>query len=1139
MAYLPGSGGGKKPGGDSLIGGVGDFAQKEQEGKKKSFEPTFLSEDKDGSRFKRGGSGDGDSANKGSKAYGAGKKIGQDIKEGAQAIKNVAKTAKQTFGNNTQVPGGGVKGALKKAEGQSGKPQEAENKSIAKGEAAAKTAVRATGAAVAVGAALVGKEDTAVKIFKNLLQQLAKEKGKFIKDTAVGILMLAGIFFLAFGTMVMMFTFIAVFTVQHVSETTKKTALNLTTIDESFEAGKAIFSAGQKGWSAVFGTTQLTSANYATLRSQDGTLRQGNDPSKTTLADTNGVAANTKVTQLLDKLDISKILENLGETDTFLIERNGKKVPYKDIETINPATDKLYLSGNIIDLNGDPHDPAFMNKLSIAIRSSNLFKHSSRTMLSKPVKKIYADAGINLQRWEGSAEKVTDYGKNIKSSYDSVSKGITKNTTLLKDIDAAGEKTSEVATKLLDANPSSRTKNYVSKTVNGAWAGVANIDNSDNDAVEKFTAKYQSSPGLFTIASYCSARSYITAYETIAKEQYNAAQRNGVKILSSADQIKVGKTGRQAVGGEAQRHESYETSRAYQKAIGGDVRNRTPDLDESQLAYQDPRIVKAAMQSIVDMFEQPFSDEGFVNTIAELLQPDGGWVSSVVGFVTGALSTFVNFALTGVNTILAAFGKGNLQQIIAQEAGKLLCAGMSNEEAQLAIQIADKVSGALPGPSAGDIGSAAVLLRVKESLNSNGAKVLAKQLGLEGSVFNKPTAEMIYFMFNSHKGLNYSGLDDGVDLISKEFEGASAFGNDVSRAGGGRPLTTAECAEAKGVANEQNAIIRREKPLLTRLFSPKETYSPVSLALAHSPLSTQGTVDKTRTLAMNSINPINTVVATTQKIAYSTSVVDRPALAVSDNAEDNQLCIGYSVAERKKMTEDGSFWPVQNSVTVEANMEDLKKRFGDCYSEPMSALITADATDTESVSAYGGRCSADALNNDDALRYRAYTGSVMQLESLTDMQTIAEDAKIEATTPGTTPDGEITEEQTVVVNNCGGGARTSTSWAEKVEELCAAASAAGTPLTIGNSWRPTSEQIELRKANCGTSQYAIYEAPAKSCSPPTAKPGQSNHQRGVAIDFENCTTQSTDCFKWLSVNAATYGIKNLPDEAWHWSIDGA
>lgn len=209
-----------------------------------------------------------------------------------------------------------------------------------------------------------------------------------------------------------------------------------------------------------------------------------------------------------------------------------------------------------------------MNKLSIAIRSSNLFKHSSRTMLSKPVKKVYAEAGVNLQRWEGSAEGVTDYGKNIKSSYDSVSKGITKNTTLLKDVDEAGEKTGETATKLLDANPSSRTKNYVSKTVNGAWAGVANIDNSNNDAVEKFTEKYQNSPGLFTIASYCSARSYITAYETIAKEQYNAAQRNGVKILSSADQIKVGKTGRQAVGGEAQRHESYETSRAYQKAIG-------------------------------------------------------------------------------------------------------------------------------------------------------------------------------------------------------------------------------------------------------------------------------------------------------------------------------------------------------------------------------------------------------------------------------------------------------------------------------------------------------------------------------------------------------------------------------------------
>lgn len=112
----------------------------------------------------------------------------------------------------------------------------------------------------------------------------------------------------------------------------------------------------------------------------------------------------------------------------------------------------------------------------------------------------------------------------------------------------------------------------------------------------------------------------------------------------------------------------------------------------------------------------------------------------------------------------------------------------------------------------------------------------------------------------------------------------------------------------------------------------------------------------------------------------------------------------------------------------------------------------------------------------------------------------------------------------------------------KVEALLSAAHAAGKPM-CGWGWRSPESQIALRKAHCGTSHYAIYEMPASQCSPPTARPGTSQHEIGLAIDFFNGTMTNHTSFggaqlAWMKANAATYGLKNLPSEAWHWSTTG-
>jgi len=115
--------------------------------------------------------------------------------------------------------------------------------------------------------------------------------------------------------------------------------------------------------------------------------------------------------------------------------------------------------------------------------------------------------------------------------------------------------------------------------------------------------------------------------------------------------------------------------------------------------------------------------------------------------------------------------------------------------------------------------------------------------------------------------------------------------------------------------------------------------------------------------------------------------------------------------------------------------------------------------------------------------------------------------------------------------------------ADDVSALVQAARAAGFELT-GSGYRDSAQQIALRRAHCGTTDYAIYEMPPSECSPPTARPGESMHERGLAIDF-SCdgvliTSREIGCYRWMVANANSYGLHELASqqEPWHWSVNG-
>lgn len=112
----------------------------------------------------------------------------------------------------------------------------------------------------------------------------------------------------------------------------------------------------------------------------------------------------------------------------------------------------------------------------------------------------------------------------------------------------------------------------------------------------------------------------------------------------------------------------------------------------------------------------------------------------------------------------------------------------------------------------------------------------------------------------------------------------------------------------------------------------------------------------------------------------------------------------------------------------------------------------------------------------------------------------------------------------------GGSITVASQIADNVQSLL---NAAPSSLSLcGWGWRSSQRQQELwDEHNCDT-----------GCTVPTARPGSSMHEQGLAIDFtsggQTIQSRGSAAFQWLDANAGSYGLHNLPSEPWHWSTSG-
>ncbi len=92
--------------------------------------------------------------------------------------------------------------------------------------------------------------------------------------------------------------------------------------------------------------------------------------------------------------------------------------------------------------------------------------------------------------------------------------------------------------------------------------------------------------------------------------------------------------------------------------------------------------------------------------------------------------------------------------------------------------------------------------------------------------------------------------------------------------------------------------------------------------------------------------------------------------------------------------------------------------------------------------------------------------------------------------------------------------------------------AAGGAVWIVSGRRTTAEQVDLRRQHCGSSYYDIWQKPASQCSPPTARPGTSQHEVGRAADLGGDLSLAARLARSAGL------VEPVKGEPWHFEATG-
>lgn len=279
-------------------------------------------------------------------------------------------------------------------------------------------------------------------------------------------------------------------------------------------------------------------------------------------------------------------------------------------------------------------------------------------------------------------------------------------------------------------------------------------------------------------------------------------------------------------------------------------------------------------------------------------------------------------------------------------------------------------------------------------------------------------------------------------------------------------------------------------------------------------VSGRNTEDQTAAATFDAATPTEAAVRETLfriRLGQETNLVDRMRELTDD--------LDLLVENRERAVAEAE----EREVTLQTRLDETEeaRRLQEEFAAVVEARLDARLAEAASL---------EALDADLARQIRAEEAEIAA--RLAEQRRQEELARRAAAIPNIVGEGEI-----VSVS----GIRVHQSISTNLANMLQAAANDGI-LLGGGGYRSSNQQIALRRAHCGPTEYDIYQKPSYQCRPPTARPGFSNHERGLAIDFtangRAITSRNTAAFQWLAANAGRYGFYNLPSEPWHWSVNG-
>ncbi len=565
------------------------------------------------------------------------------------------------------------------------------------------------------------------------------------------------------------------------------------------------------------------------------------------------------------------------------------------------------------------------------------FATERRYVRSNAFKAIADASGFDFKRWKQKGRNLIGeepnkaFGDNLSEAREQVSGASPTETTGFSEVDdaVADIKNEENFAKNAAEHPNiDPTGNaFVTDTIN-AKLGTANKIRGAAEAVGNVTV-------LMSVA--CIVNKGLDSIPDIERHNVEQAEREGLQLAAAGAQVMHGDVSGEAAQAETRRIEHAELSPGYQYDTG----DMTPTVPEK---FSSPSVKTHFDQKYIDLIHTLTSPTTIATAgVTELIRQVPG-LGDLVGLAQDAIDQkFCEALLSPAGMLIATGG-----EVFAQAAFAFFSAG---SEPAASEGIAKFASREFIDELVTSLSSTAKGLFKPESLATVGAF----------SVLDVGMQYLSLMLANQ----TFSGGETQYNYYERARTGTTVVQDHSLRMSMyGRPLTP---EEVKPVENDARLSVRHDfnnQSLFARYFSLKNPFSLVSSMAVSAPssLSSAGL-------------QVQQIGGTLGKL-FSPSTIFKPLLAFmghsyadqleSYNPNDGIQAWGFSQDELDKIKFDPSYSLEENEKIISPQADKLDEKYGECFT-------TASQYDADKLVS-DGKCSPDALKQDDVFRWRIYRG---------------------------------------------------------------------------------------------------------------------------------------------------------------------